>query len=152
MKLLIKIINKFKKKKMETYLDFIQSIIFPLLSIFLFYIFTNNLIFIEVNRIQSTLISLVFIYFFVWPVIKYIFLKPYYLIKKKKKKIKTHNSFIVFYSTLLLNSLLIQNPIVFLLLITPIIGKDSYLYLSIAELIQKSSYYIFLKSKLEEKV
>ena len=132
------------RKEIKTYGDVISFLLFPLISLLLFYLFLINFykkFYIgEINQVQTILIGVIFLFYFLIPFLKKVIRK------------KTISSFIFLYANILINSALLKNPLILLILLIPIIGKDSYLYLSIIENFKKSTTYIFIASKMKEKL
>ena len=148
--------NFFRKNKIKTYKDFINSIILPFTSTILFMSFMVRFqnIFLEnkLNNVQFFLIVIMIVFIFIWPITKFIIKLIFKLFGKEVFKNKKKSNLRFFYNTILLHLILFKNPLIFLIFIIPIIAKDSYLYISVLEKVNKSIYYIYFKEKIEEDI
>lgn len=137
MGLFSKILLFFNIKKYE---DILSYIINPILIFISFTIMLSNPNINNATNIQLIIIGLLFLFFIIIPIIKKIF------------RYKTISSHKLLYVSIVLNSALINNPIPLLVLLVPIIGKDSSLYLIVFDNIRKSNYYIYIDSFLKKDI
>lgn len=143
MQIIIDKLSKLNKKKIKKNKDFFSLLLNPLLIVLniLYFIYSINKLDLSVfSNVQVLMAGIILILFFVIPLLRRVI---------SKKRIKTH---IMLYASFMIHACLLKNPIVLLVMIIPIIGKESSLYLKLKDLLKNNIYLLYLKNFLEKEI
>jgi len=140
---IINIISKLNKKKIKKNKDFFDYLLNPfiiVINLVSFVYLINQLDLNLFSNVQVFMAGIILILFFILPILRRILFK---------KPLKTH---IMLYSSFMIYACLVKNPIILLIMIVPIIGKESSLYLKLKDLFKGNIYLLYLKDFLDKEI
>lgn len=133
-------LNKKKIKKNKDFFHYLFNPFFILINLISLVYIINKLDMHLFSNVQVLMVGIILVLFFILPILRRILFK---------KPLKTH---IMLYSSFMIYACLLKDPLILLIMILPIIGKESSLYLKLKDLFKGNIYLLYLKDFLEKEI